>query len=117
MTHSINLPSTGSGQAGQAETKNCQNCKKEFTLLPDDFEFFKKMEVDPPSLCADCGVGRMMALRNERVLYKGTCAKCSKSTLSLYAPGNPYVVYCHDCWWSDSWDPGQYALVYNPNRP
>ncbi len=99
------------------ETKVCQNCHQSFTLIPNDFEIFKKMEVDAPSLCADCGVGRMMALRNERVLYKGVCAKCSKSTLSLYAPGNPYTIYCHDCWWSDGWDPGEYAQDYDSSRP
>lgn len=99
------------------ETKSCQNCRKDFTLTPDDFSFFKMMEVDPPGLCPDCGLGRMMALRNERTLYKGICAKCSKSTLSLYAPGSPYIVYCHDCWWADSWDPGAYAMEYDQGRP
>ncbi len=99
------------------ETKICQNCKKSFTLIPDDFEFFKKMEVDPPNLCADCGVGRMMALRNERVVYKGRCALCKKSTLSQYAPGSPYVVYCHDCWWSDKWEGADFAKEYDPSRP
>jgi hypothetical protein len=29
----------------QSETKNCQNCQKEFTIEPDDFGFYEKIKV------------------------------------------------------------------------
>ena len=74
------------------------------------------MGVSEPTLCPQCGVQRMMALRNEITLYKRDCDKCKRSTLSMYHAQSPYVVYCHECWWSDSWDGDQYAQDYDPNR-
>lgn len=101
----------------ESQTKTCQNCKNSFTIEPEDFEFFKQMSVSVPELCLECGVGRAMALRNERHLYKGACGKCGKATLSMYSPDYPYVVYCHDCWWGDSWNGSDFGLEYNSNRP
>jgi len=31
----------------QNETKNCQNCKNDFTIEPDDFSFYEKIKVPP----------------------------------------------------------------------
>lgn len=29
------------------ETKQCQNCEQEFTIEPDDFNFYRKIDVPP----------------------------------------------------------------------
>jgi hypothetical protein len=100
-----------------AETKTCQNCKRQFVIEPEDFGFYEKMGVDAPNLCPQCGVQYFMAFRNERVLYRRQCDKCKKDTLSLYHPKAEYVVYCHDCWWADDWDGTDYAMKYDPSRP
>jgi hypothetical protein len=31
------------------ETKICQNCKKNFIIEPDDFGFYEKIKVPPPT--------------------------------------------------------------------
>jgi len=31
------------------ETKQCQNCKKEFEIEAEDFNFYKKIKVPPPT--------------------------------------------------------------------
>jgi len=36
------------------ETKNCQNCKKDFTIEQDDFSFYEKIKVPPPTFCPEC---------------------------------------------------------------
>jgi ribosomal protein S27AE len=79
------------------ETKTCQNCKAQFTIESEDFEFYERMKVAVPELCTQCGVEQVMALRNERHLYRGKCIKCSKTTLSMYSSDSSYAVYCHDC--------------------
>ncbi|KKQ23775.1 MAG: hypothetical protein A3G45_02270 [Candidatus Staskawiczbacteria bacterium RIFCSPLOWO2_12_FULL_37_15] len=38
----------------EAEIKNCQNCKKDFTIEPDDFAFYEKIKVPPPVNCPRC---------------------------------------------------------------
>lgn len=101
----------------QSETKNCQNCKKDFTIEPDDFSFYEKIKVPPPTFCPECRMIRRMTFRNERSLYKQDCDLCKKSTISMYDPASKYIVYCTDCYASDKWDPISYGINYDFSRP
>ena len=101
----------------QSETKNCQDCKKDFTIKSEDFSFYKKMKVPPPTFCPGCRLIRRLAYREERALYKDVCDKCGKDTISLFAPKNPFTVYCPDCWWGDGWDGTEYGRDYDFNKP
>ncbi len=100
-----------------SQSKTCQNCKKDFTIEPDDFSFYEKMKVDIPDFCPSCGLSRLAALRNERIVYWKNCQKCDNKTMSLYHPDSPYVVYCHDCWWGEEWDGSQFGQKYDPTMP
>ncbi|MCP6719889.1 MAG: hypothetical protein KJI72_01000 [Patescibacteria group bacterium] len=95
----------------------CQNCKNQFTIEPDDFSFYEKISVPPPTFCPDCRQQRRMAVRNERTLYKDSCDLCGKSIISMYSPDKPYKVYCRECWFSDKWDPLEYGVEYNWDKP
>jgi hypothetical protein len=99
------------------ETRQCQNCKNDFVIEPDDFVFYEKMKVPAPVLCPDCRFKRRATFRNERTLYKSTCKLCGKSVVTMYNPKGPYTVYCNECWWSDKWDSFSYAKEYDPSRP
>ena len=99
------------------ETKTCQSCKKKFVIEPDDFSFYEKIKVAPPTFCPECRLIRRLASRNERFLHSGECGLCKKKILSMYAPGETYTVYCPGCWWSDGWDPGSYSRNYDFSRP
>src|SRR3989338_2982530 len=99
------------------ETKVCQNCKNQFTVEPEDFEFYSKIKVPPPTWCPRCRAQRRYALRNERHLYKRTCNLCRKNIISYLAPEYPYKVFCQPDWWSDKWDPRQYGRDYDFSRP
>ncbi len=99
------------------ETKQCQNCKNQFTIEPEDFNFYKKIDVPAPTWCPGCRRQRRLIFRNERVLYKGTCNLCSKSMLSIYSPDKPFTVYCKECWYSDKWDPLEYGQDYDWSKP
>ncbi len=97
--------------------KICTNCDKDFTIEPDDFSFYEKIKVPPPTFCPDCRLQRRFASRNERFLYRRECALCGKKTLAIYAPEEPYIVYCTTCWWGDGWDPSFYTWEYDFSRP
>ncbi len=99
------------------ETRNCQNCKKTFTIEPDDFGFYEKMKVPPPTFCPGCRRQRRLAWRNEMTLYSRPCDFCGKSTVSIYSPDSGLTVYCIKCWWSDNWDPMRYGQEYDFSRP
>jgi len=101
----------------QSETKNCQNCKKDFTIEPEDFNFYEKMKVPAPTFCPDCRFQRRLLFRNNRVFYRRECVLCKKSLLSVYNTERPYIIYCRDCWLSDKWDPMDYGREYDFSIP
>jgi hypothetical protein len=101
----------------ESETKNCQNCKQDFIIEPEDFNFYQKIKVPPPTFCWECRHQRRLAFRNERNFYKHNCDLCSKSVVSRISPDKPYKMYCTKCWWSDKWDPEEYAKEYDFSRP
>ena len=98
------------------ETKNCQNCKQDFKIEPEDFEFYAKIKVPPPTFCPDCRAQRRMAWRNERSLYKRKDT-FGNDIVSIYSPDKPFIVYQRDYWWSDAWDPIQYGRDYDLSKP
>ncbi len=98
------------------ETKICQNCKKDFTIEPDDFSFYEKMEVCAPKMCPECRAQLRLSFRNERAFYKRQCDKCKKEVISMYSPNKPFSVWCYDCWFADDWDGVDFAKDYNPCR-
>ncbi len=101
----------------KSETKNCQNCKQDFVIEPDDFSFYKKMDVPPPTFCPECRLIRRLAWRNEKSLYKRECSLCQKKIISIYSPDSKSDVYCDKCWWSDEWDASSHAMDVDFSKP
>lgn len=100
-----------------AEEKICQNCKVQFTIEPEDFDFYKKISVPPPTWCPECRLQRKMAWRNERTLYRRKCDLCEKNIISIYPDSSTFSVYCQECWWSDKWDVMQFGKEYDFSKP
>ena len=99
-----------------SETRNCQNCKNQFTIEPDDFAFYEKIQVPAPTWCPECRMQRRFTYRNERSLIKRKCNLCGKNILTIYSIDSPIPIYCTECWWSDKWDPQSYGIDYNFNK-
>ena len=99
------------------ETRNCQNCKQNFTIEADDFSFYEKMKVPPPTFCSLCRAQRRFTFRNERGLYKRKCDFSGKDIFSMYAPDSPVKVYDRDVWLSDVWDAMDYGREIDWSRP
>jgi hypothetical protein len=99
------------------ETKNCQNCKKDFTIEIEDSNYYKKIKVPPPTWCSECRMTRRTSCVNWWSLFWRNCDNCGKRTMSMYSPDSKLKVFCQPCWWSDSWDGTEHAMDYDPNRP
>ena len=95
----------------------CQNCKDNFTIEPEDFNFYEKMQVPAPTFCPECRLQRRLVWRNERSLYRRKCELCGQNIISMYSPESPFSVYCHECWWGDGWDSLKYGRDYNFSKP
>ena len=101
----------------EEQTKNCQNCKQDFTIKPEDFDFYEKMKVPPPTWCPECRLIRRWSSVNTWSLFWRNCDKCGERILSMYPASKKLTVYCGPCWWSDSWDGSEYAMEYDPSLP
>lgn len=101
----------------QPETKQCQNCKQDFSIEPEDFEFYEKMKVPAPTFCPECRIVRRMSWRNERTLYHRKCDATGKDIITMFAPEQPVVVYQRDYWWSDKWDQLESGRDYDFQKP
>ncbi len=98
------------------ETKNCQNCKNDFTVESEDFSFYEKMQVPAPTWCSLCRFTRRIAFINAWTMYFRKCDLCGEKTMSMYHPDSKLKLYCQPCWWSDKWDGTEYAMDYDPSR-
>ncbi len=100
-----------------SEIKKCQSCKSQFTIEPEDFDFYRKIKVPPPTWCPDCRLQRRLAWRNERVLFRRTDSLTGKSLIAGFPQDVPFPVYERNYWWSDEWDVLQYGKNFNQSRP
>src|SRR3989344_5917093 len=95
------------------ETKKCQSCQKDFTIEPEDFIFYQKLNVPPPTWCVDCRFIRKLVFINERSLYKRTCDRCKTSIISMYHSDTGIPLYCVKCHIGDSWDARDFGKDYD----
>mgnify|MGYP000520357309 CR=1 FL=1 len=100
-----------------SQNKNCQNCKSDFIIESDDFGFYEKIKVPPPTFCPECRAIRRLIWRNERSLYHNTCAFSGKNIISMFDPELKLTVYDREIWWSDKWDPTTYGQTYDFSKP
>ncbi len=94
------------------EIKNCQNCKNDFQIDPEDFSFYEKIKVPPPTFCPECRMIRRLMWRNERSLTKRECGLCKNNLISMYSD-EVAPVYCTSCWNSGKWDQFKNAKDYD----
>ncbi|MCX6752320.1 MAG: hypothetical protein NTZ87_02355 [Candidatus Nomurabacteria bacterium] len=101
------------------ETKNCQNCKKDFVIEQEDFSFYEKIKVPPPTFCPECRTVRRLCWRNEMSLFKIKCDAPGhdEMLISFLHPEEKLVVYDSSAWWSDSWDALSYGKEYDFSKP
>ncbi|MEY4731356.1 MAG: hypothetical protein RL681_302, partial [Candidatus Parcubacteria bacterium] len=97
----------------------CQNCKRPFVIEPEDFDFYKKIDVPPPTWCPECRNARRLSFRNERTLYKRPCNAPGhhEDLISIYSPETQTPVYDNKYWWSDSWDPLSFGQDFTAEIP
>ena len=95
----------------------CKKCSQNFEITQHDRDFYEKIEVPEPCFCPDCRLQRRLSLRNERYLSKSTCDKCNKDIITFFREKEEFPIYCHDCWWSDDFDPLEFGQEFDFNRP
>ena len=101
----------------KSETKQCQNCKKDFIIEPDDFSFYEKIKVSAPTFCPECRLQRRFIWRNESVFYKKNCDLCKNNIITINSSSNKFPIYCSECFHGDKWDGLDYGRDYDFSKP
>jgi hypothetical protein len=100
-----------------SETRTCKKCNADFIIEPDDFGFYEKIQVPPPTFCPECRYVRRLLWRNERNYYRRSCDLCKKNIIAVYPADVLFPVYCVKCWWGEGWDPYSYGRDFDFSRP
>lgn len=101
----------------QSSTQACQNCGAKFLIEPEDFGFYKRINVPAPTWCPECRATRRFVFWNEHNLFRKKDTRTGKEIFSTYPRASPIKIYEHDYWWSDKWDPLEYGRDYDFSRP
>lgn len=101
----------------QIESRTCQSCQTDFTIESDDFAFYYKIQVPPPTWCPNCRAQRRFAWRNESHMLQKRDALRGELTFSNFSEASPLQIYQPDDWYSDSWDPLSYGRDYDFSKP
>jgi hypothetical protein len=101
----------------KSENKICQNCHGEFIIESEDFGFYEKMRVPPPTFCPECRIVRRMSFLNDRNFHKRKCDKTGEICVSLFSQDFKTPVYSPKAWWADDWDAVEYGQEYDFSKP
>ncbi|MCE9549249.1 hypothetical protein K8Q98_02510, partial [Candidatus Nomurabacteria bacterium] len=99
----------------KTENKICQNCKQNFTIEEEDFNFYEKIKVPPPTFCPDCRTVRRLCWRNEMSLFKRKCDAPGhdEMLISFIHPDEKVKVVDAKYWWGDEWDATLFGKEYD----
>jgi len=107
------------------ETKRCRISDKEFVVTNKDIDFYdkvspifagKKYSIPSPTLRPEERMQRRQSFRNEGYLYVRKCDISGKNIMTMYAPTTEKIVYDHELWWTDIWDPLSYNKKFDFSR-
>jgi len=76
----------------------CTVCQKNYKIIKEEFDFYKKQKIPLPRLCPNCRHLNRKAKLNPKTLYLRTCASCPQKFQTTYAPDRPETVLCEECY-------------------
>jgi len=76
----------------------CQECKKNYKIITQEYELLKKLQLPIPRLCFECRHAQRSKFRKKRKLYIRKCAGCEIQIQTNYAPNCPEKVFCEKCY-------------------
>jgi hypothetical protein len=85
--------------------QTCRDCGQPFEITSREEGFYGELGLPYPKSCPDCRSLLRCSHRNERSLSKRLCSLCKKEIIAMYSADTPFPVYCHDCFFSDRWNP------------
>ena len=82
------------GHAGKCR----HQCTEAFKIVPEEFKFYKRMNLPLPRLCPNCRHYERIGQRNPLKLWDRNCMKCGATVKTTFAPERPEIIYCEKCY-------------------
>ena len=98
------------GKVIECEHKGTCNeqCTEAFKIIPQELQFYQRMNLPLPHLCPNCRHYQRLKQRNPLKLWHRSCmcdktnhehkGKCQTEFETSYAPERPEIVYCERCY-------------------
>jgi hypothetical protein len=85
-----------------------EQCTEAFRIVPDELQFYKRMNLALPRLCPNCRHYQRLKKKNPLKLWHRNCmcekdhahhsGKCEVEFETSYSPDRPEIVYCEKCY-------------------
>jgi hypothetical protein len=98
--HSAGSTSSPQETSGQAH-KDCNHqCTLAFKIIPEELQFYRRMNLPLPHLCPNCRHYERLSQRNPLKLWHRKCMKpgCPNEFETSYSPDRPEIIYCERCY-------------------
>jgi len=90
------------------EGKCLEQCTEAFKIIPEEFKFYKRMNLPLPRLCPNCRHYQRISQRNPLKLWHRKCmcdkkhphheGHCNIEFETSYSPDRPEIIYCEKCY-------------------
>ncbi len=82
------------------EVFSCIECKRNYKIVQNEFNFYKKHSIPIPHKCFFCRNNDRLQIENPFKLWHRKCMKqgCENEFETSYAPDRPEIVYCEKCY-------------------
>lgn len=78
--------------------QNCTKCQKQFIIIPQEQNFYKKQKLPLPKICPDCRHYLRFNLRPPRKTAPRACSKCQTQVKSPYSNKKAKKILCEKCY-------------------
>ncbi|ETB63612.1 TPA: hypothetical protein DIC38_03580 [Candidatus Nomurabacteria bacterium] len=81
--------------------KDCNHqCTEAFKIIPEEYQFYRRMNLPIPRLCPNCRHYERLSQRNPLKLWHRSCMKegCTNTFETSYSLDRPEIVYCEKCY-------------------
>ncbi len=95
----------------------CSISGEQFTISEDDAQFYRKLDVPPPTLAPIERMRRRLSFRHGGKLHHVTCGLTGKKIISMYEPSSAFPIYEQNAWWSDGWSGFSFGRDFDFNHP
>ncbi len=81
----------------------CGQCRKNYRIIKQELDFYRKFGLPIPLLCPDCRHNARLAMRNPRRLMARSCSLCGTEMKTTYGVDRTEPVYCEKCYLKDKY--------------